>query len=148
MQKHPAKVLWQNSFPEKFLKLPKEHLQRRAIFKNAVLKPDVCTSSQMFFRIFFLELWGLLIIWFSSWVLAIFQRWTMPEAVGRKCSVKRLLLKISQNSQESTGVLQNTSGGCICYARHLDLTFSIANPKSHIPKAYSCSWWKGNSLKD
>ena len=70
----------------------------------------------------------------------------LPEAVAQRSSVKKVFLKISQNSPENTctRVLQNTSGGCFWFTRKLmstnpalvtwvyDDTTKLQNCKSHI----------------
>ena len=58
----------------------------------------------------------------------------IAEAVGQRCSLKKVFLEISQNSQENTCAslffnkiaglfLQHTSGGCFCNSHLFDWCF-------------------------
>ena len=57
----------------------------------------------------------------------------LPETVTQRCSVKKVFLEISQNSQESTfaRVPKLQALGCFCSADFVTVTEEILNEKLH-----------------
>ena len=67
-----------------------------------------------------------IVLYLSQEILIIFPKFYVfkifnPEAATRRCSVVKVLLEISQNSQEKPVpeflLLQNTSSGCFCQSQ-------------------------------
>ena len=70
----------------------------------------------------------------------------LPEAVARRCSVKKVFLEISQNSQENTcarvSFFINTYGGCFCITKnkkYLSLEKAKLLSNALINSQFNCS---------